>query len=114
MPNIRVLLLAAFAVFFVSGVSTSSASDTPTPRVKPAEKAAPACNTITKFFGLAEFVIREHRDFLNIKFGFVKKDAIIILFRMSGPCIEGKALVIRKDHEHFGDLYRSVFAGWDV
>lgn len=109
MTFVKSTIMAAFAVFFMSA---SWAQEVPMP--KPAEKAAPTCNTISKFFGDAEYITREHRNFIGIRFAYVAKDKNIVMFDMSGPCIKGKAMIIRRDHPYFNKIYELVFAGWDA
>lgn len=84
------------------------------PKPKPAEKAAPACNTISKFFGDVEYIARSHRNFIDLRFAFVPKDTVIVAFHIVGPCIQGNAIIIRRDHPYFPKLYQMIFAGWDA
>lgn len=104
MTFIKSTLLAAFAVFFVSVVSAQ----------EPAKKADPACQTISDWFGKAEYITREHRNFVDLSFGFVPKDKRIVAFNMSGPCIQGPGIEFRKNHPLYKELYQLVFAGWDT
>ncbi len=103
------LILAVFSVFFVTAVMAQEV-----PRAKPAEKSAPVCNTISKFFGHVEYVARSHRNFIDLRFAFVPKDKVIVVFHIVGPCIQGKGIIIRKDHPYFAELYQLIFAGWDA
>lgn len=101
MPIIKTILLAAFAVFFVSGSMAI-------------EKADPACQTISQWFGDAEYIVRGHRNFVGMRFGFVPKDKVIVLFDMSGPCVNGGGMMIRKTNPYYVKIYELVFAGWDA
>lgn len=101
------IFAAAFAALFVSGAHTQEV---------PAEKPDPDCKTISGFFpDHVEYILREHRDFLDMKFAFVPKDNNIVIFMMSGPCIGGgMGYVVRPNHPNFQDIFNRVFAGGDA
>lgn len=101
------IFATAFAVFFMSGVMAQEV---------PAEKQAPACKTISEFFpDHIEYILREHVQFVGVKFAFVAKDKNIVVFQMNGPCIGGgKGFVVRRYNPYFDQLYAMIFAGDDA
>lgn len=108
-PNIRAVLLAACAVFFWALVSTSSASDTPTPRLKP------ECMTIGQFLIGMEYSIGYHDKYPRAAFAYVPRlDAIIILTK-DGMCLSEKAgWVLRRGMPGFRHLYAKIVSGRDA
>ena len=106
MPNIKPIMLAACAAFFLTSVSTSSASDIPTPRLKP------ECMTISQFLLGMEYSIGYHDKYPRAAFAYVPRmDAIVILTK-DGMCLSEKAgWVLRRGMPGFGQLYARIISG---
>lgn len=104
MTRIKIVLLAAFAVFFVSGIMAQER-----PSSRPMEKADPGCTTIARFFGPAEHLTRRHPEYTHLRFAFVSRHKIIIIFEMIGPCI-GERIILSQNHPFYKGVVELLFS----